>query len=112
MPDEAATQPVPDEPADDAATPGDAADTTTPEGTFASGAVATTEPWGNWLYTGPDGRIYTDIPWTSTAGGVLTWHTCPATDGAWTSTDEPVNTWPDNKQPEPDAEPADTPKEG
>lgn len=58
-------------------------------------------PWLNYLYTGPDGRIYTNIPLTATNGAVITWHSLPATDGAWTATDEPANTFPDNHRPEP-----------
>lgn len=62
-------------------------------------------PWQNWLYTGPDGRIYTNIPLTATIGAIITWHSIPATDGAWQPTDAPATVMPDNHRPEPD-EPA------
>jgi len=64
--------------------------------------------WGRWVYTGPPGRIYADIPVTPDPGDVIAWHSPPAADGCWTETDLPESRMPDNHRPEP-AEPV---KEG
>jgi len=57
--------------------------------------------WPHWAYTGPD-RIYSQVPVTATTGTIISWPSDPGMgDGCWTTTDEPVNTLPDNYRPEP-----------
>lgn len=56
--------------------------------------------WGNWLYTGPSGRIYTNIPLHAEPGNVVTCFGAPGVDWAAT-TDEP-NVRPDNWRAEPE----------
>lgn len=62
-------------------------------------AQATPEPpaeWGNWRYTGPPDRVYTNIPVTPAPGDVVTWLGPPATDGCWEPTSDEATRLPDN----------------
>lgn len=55
-----------------------------------------------WLYNGPPGRTYTNVPVTVDPGDVVAWPDPPANDGAWTPTDVPATRLPDNHRPDPD----------
>jgi hypothetical protein len=52
--------------------------------------------WPVWEYTGPAGRIYTNVPVTPEPGDRVTWPVPPAEDGCWAPTTEPENRKPDN----------------
>lgn len=61
-------------------------------------AAVAVEPvgWPVWEYTGPAGRIYTNVPVTPEPGDRVTWPGPPAEDGCWVPTTEPENRKPDN----------------
>lgn len=77
-----------------------------PKARAADAATTDTDPWGNWRYIGPAGRVYMNVPVTPEPGDVICWPAIPAEDGAWEPTDEPITRQPDNWRPElPAAEP-------
>lgn len=56
--------------------------------------------WGNWVYTGPPGTTWTNVPLTASPGDILTWYGPPGT--GWVATDAEATVRPDNWRPDPD----------
>ncbi len=81
---------------------GPAAEAAMPASAEAANPTATVDeappaaPSVRWRYTGPPGRIYTNVPLTCHGGEVIAWPTSPADDGAWEPTTDPVTALADN----------------